>query len=143
MRNQAKVLWISENERQRRTALVKMNYYRHPPSLLDRNAVWLESIQPFNIKKLDNGTLVPFDLLPLGPHKLIPVFLPLFKTKQVLFWDRHQLPRCVRLISSLSTAILALVKARSHTHVTIAHSMESLCLHPAPLSRYFGSLRPL
>ena len=98
IRNQVKVLWISENDRQRRTALVKMNYYRHPPSLPDRNEVWLESIQPFNIKKLDNGTLVPFNLLPLGPHKLIPVFLPLFRTIcKVLFWDRHQLPRCIRL----------------------------------------------
>ena len=46
--------------------------------------VCLESIQPINIFKkvtdLEQGTLVPFKVLPLGPHTLIPAFLPLDKT---------------------------------------------------------------
>ena len=59
----------------------------------------------------------------LGPHTVIPVSLPLFKTLcKTLCWNRHQLPCCIFLnlipwseISSLSKVILALRKARSCT----------------------------
>jgi len=64
--------------------------------------VYPESIQPINILKkvtdLEKWYLSPFKVLPLGPHTLIPAFLPLFKTIwKVLFRNRHQLPRHILL----------------------------------------------
>jgi hypothetical protein len=66
--------------------------------------VCLETTQPFNIKKgfyLEQYTLFPFKLLPLGPQTLIPAILPVFKTiYEVLFRNRYQLPRRVFFFSS-------------------------------------------